>query len=433
MKYAIIDSAYKSRAFAGMAASWLKWEAARHKVTLTDPQHCDVALITCCSAQVREDVFRALKRHRVPKSARIIIGGGCGMSPASFADLDYVCCGEGARAVRTLFTQGLDAFAALPNIWSAKHKPGHVAIPDYEFPWDTPPLKNTDGQTRIFISRGCKRKCLFCQTGWEQPYRSNPDKDRVKQQIAELQRLGRKFSCVTNDGAEEAALVRNNVAVSVTMSALKRIMPISRDFAHSVRIGIEGVSERIREAVKKPVANDDILRVCHDLLANKVGVTLFFILGLPGETAADYAELKDLILAMKRGIRHGCVLMSFHTYTPKPATPLVCFPLKDEYMEHWQNLMSWFFEGPGFTSKIQLLLSGSRYKGRLRQAMNDLACTEQALREGFFEQDVPQWKCIRYPASPDVLRRLARTYATKMEIPIDGEQKNAKVLSGDAR
>ena len=157
-----------------------------------------------------------------------------------------------------------------------------------DFPWELP-LNHPDGTVRVFGSRGCRYRCLFCQTGWEATYRVNPNPAHLQSQIRQMERQGRRLAIVTNDGAEEGVHVSGQQEfLSVRLQNLKRLMPLSRKQVKSVRIGVEGISERLRLAVGKPVPNDDLLRVSFDLLAAGVGVRWFFIPGLPGEADGDY-------------------------------------------------------------------------------------------------------------------------------------------------
>ena len=46
-----------------------------------------------------------------------------------------------------------------------------------------------------------------------------------------------------------------------------------------------------------------------------------------------------------------------------------------------------------------------------------MAATEEELRVGWFERDNPNWR-VRYPASPDKLRQVARIYARKVGLAL---------------
>lgn len=407
MKLAVIDANYNDRIFSGLAATWLRWELEQAGVKESTPEEADVLLVTVSSQQGIKAVKRELRRAKNNRAKVVLGGGGC-YAPAVFGELaDVICVGEGARFVRTLLRMGYGAACSLPEAWI----PGDTRMvdPGREFPWEIPPLMNTDGFVRLFGSRGCRYRCLFCQTGWEAPYRVNPDMGGVCRLAQRLTREGRQVAIVTNDGAEEhIRLAGRQEFISVRVDNLKRIMPLSRAVTKSVRLGVEGVSERLRKAVGKPVGNEDLLRLSFDLLGAGVGVRWFFIPGLPGETAGDYDELRYLVSNLKR-LPKGAVMMNFHAFIPQPATPLSIFPLRDEYWEPFDEFRRWFFHGPGFTRRVQIV-APARYQGRLDRAMESMAATEDELRRGWWEADNPNWR-VRYLAAPDRLRKIARVYA----------------------
>ena len=188
-------------------------------------------------------------------------------------------------------------------------------------------------------------------------------------------------------------------------------MPLSRERVKSVRIGVEGIAERLRVAVGKPVPNDELLRITFDLMAAGVGVRWFFIPGLPGETVEDYAELRYLVKELGK-LPKGCIMLNFHSFIPQPATPLCIFPLEDQYWEPFDEFRRWFFHGPGFTRHAQIV-APNKYPSRLRRARESMAASERELRRGWWEHGNPNWR-VQYQASPPMLRRVARAYGRRV-------------------
>jgi len=412
--FAIVDTNYNRTRYRGLAASWLHWELERAGAALADPSDASILLVTASSQQGIADVKRELKRIGNTQATVVLGGGGC-YAPAVFDGVADVCCvGEGARFIRTLLLDGLEAARALPEAWV----PGETrpVIPSTEFPWEVPPIQHPDGTVRVFGARGCRYRCLFCQTGWETIYQTHPSPDVLQRQIDALTQQRRRVAIVTNDGAEESVVLRGQQEfLSMRLHNLRRMMPITRAVTKSVRIGVEGVSERLRVAVGKPVRNDDLLETTAGLLANGVGVRWFFIAGLPGETDADYDELRQVVLELKR-IPKGVVMMNFHAFIPQPATPLCVLPLVDDYWERFDEFRRWFFHGPGFTRRVQIV-APARYAGRLRRARESMAATEAELRRGWFEHDNPNWR-VKYLAPPDKLRATARRYARRVGLAL---------------
>jgi len=387
-RVAIIDSNYSDRKFIGLAATWLKWEIQRAEIKECNPLTADYLLCTVSSQQGFLDLKRELKKHWNGKSTIILGGGGC-WAPAVFENIaDYLCVGEGQRFIRAFLSGGVDAIRNLPETWIKRER--REVIPSDCFPWDCPPLNHPDGTVRVWGARGCRNKCLFCQTGWEQKYNPNKNTAIVQRQVDDLIRAGRRVAMITNDGADEAVIIRGQQEfLSVTYKKLKNI-EITRKIAKSIRIGVEGVSERLRQAIGKPVDNDGLLKITKNALSKGVGVRWFFIAGLPLEQSSDWSEIKYLVKGL-HGINKGVVMMNFHAYIPQPATPLCVFPLLDNYWEWFNDFRTWFFSGPGFTRHVQIV-SPAQYLGRMRRAKESMAATEEEIRRGWFEHDNANWR-----------------------------------------
>ncbi len=390
----------------------------RAGITAVMPEDAEVLLVTVSSQQGLTDMRRALRAIGNRRALVLAGGGGC-WAPAVFDPyISAACVGEGARFMRTLFAEGKDAALALPETWI----PGEIrtVVPNTDFPWELPPLNHPDGTVRLFGSRGCAHRCLFCQTGWETNYRVNPNPERLQQQARRMIGQGRRVALITNDGGEEHVRIPcQQEFLSMRLDGLRRMEPITRAITKGIRIGVEGVSERLRVAVGKPVDNETLLRVSSNALKNGVGVRWFFIVGLPGETDNDYEELRALVAGVKR-FPKGAVMMNFHSYIPQPATPLCVFPLRDTYWEPFNEFRRWFFDGPGFTRRVQII-APAKYAGRLARARESMAASEDELRRGWFAHDNVNWR-VGYPASPTKLREVARKYADHLGMAVQFDQ-----------
>ena len=417
MNVSIVDSNYTQEGHFGMAASWLKYKAEQFdNVKVVDVNFCDYVLMTVSSQQgvsrVRSEVRKIKKTN---KSAKIILGGGGCYAPAIFQDhVDVICVGEGDVFIETLFQFGFDAAIALDNVWIKGES--RKVIPDNYFNFSIPPILNPDGTYRLFASRGCRFKCLFCQTGLERNFITAPPDvvDANKRNASSIISRGGKIAFITNDGADkDVALFGKQEFISVTLRNLKKIMPLNKSSVKGVRIGVEGVSERLRVAVGKKVDNVELVDVSAELLANGIGVRWFFIPGLPYETDEDWDNMRELVLLLKRKIKKGVVMMNFHSFIPMPATPLSIFPLVDEYWERYDEFRRWFFDGVGFTRRVQLV-NPNQYKSRLRRAMESMAATEDELRRGWWEHNNVNWR-VEYLNSPERLRIMASGYAARLK------------------
>lgn len=409
VKIAIIDASYSRdpARFRGMAAKWLHWEAGRLGANLmADASSADVVLVTFPAPQDVELISRSLRkvgiqpnRQKRGRTPSVIVGGGIGLSPAILDDVaDAVCVGEGRTFLRTLVTDGFDEAWALPNAWI----PGETrpVVPDSEFPWDLPPIRYEDGIVRVFASRGCHKKCLFCQTGWAQQYVEAPNPKTVEAVQDVLLKRGERVNLVTNDATalsfyRELAMVEHfSASYSQTMALLQDRAEIVHK-VKSIRFGVEAVSERLRRAVGKPIPTDKMVRLSANLLAQGIGIRWFMIAGLPGERDDDWDELRAAVMEIKRHATKGVVQLSFTAFCPDPAAPLCIAPLDDGYWERWERFRRWFFEDVGFSRRVQLLRPAAP-KGRLVHAMNSMAASEEQLRRGWEDCAPPNWR-VEYP------------------------------------
>lgn len=407
MKIAIMDSNYSRPEHIGLAASWLRWEIEKTKHELVLPTNAEIVFVTASSQQAVADVRRCLKKIDRAKS-KVYLGGGCGYAPAIFDGMvDAVCCGEGKRFVRTVLSG--DSVAGLPEAWISGEQ--RQVIPSQDFPWDCPPIMHPDGVVRVFASRGCKHKCAFCQTGWERSFIPHPNVQDIQKQCADIMTAGYDFDLVTNDGGDINGIEKMR-AVSIRFDKLKKLLPLTRTTTKTVRIGVEGVSERIRLAVGKPVQNDELLSVSKDLLCAGINVRWFFVVGLPMERADDYLELYYLARQLK-SFDKGTVSTVFHAYIPQPATPLCVFPVVDEYWEPFEEWRRNFFCGDYHSNRLQIV-APAQYKTRMKNAMTSMAATEDEIRRGWFERDNKNWR-VKTLLTNQNKRKAALQYAESMK------------------
>ncbi len=370
-----------------------------------------MALCTMASYIQAPHLRRKLKSVR--KSAPVILGGGCSATPGYFGELvDVVCVGEGRNFIRTLAADGYRAAARLPESWVAGES--RAVIPSDEFPWDMPPVKDTEGCVRLMVSRGCHRSCLFCNEGWWKQYQKNPDTNKVLRISNNLRIKNINHLLVTNDAAHDAPeSLMNAGSASVSVSAIKYLIDdvVRNSKLRYVRMGVEGISDRLRSAIGKPIQTDLLASLTARMMDAGKQVTWYFVVGLPGENDDDWNELRSLSESLRR-VGSGSTICIFHAYEPLPSTPLCIFPLNDEYWDHWQDFYKWRTVGPGMHRRMRLV-GPSMPKTRLARAGISMAASAGDLYRGWWSHDNPNWR-VRYTHTPDQLRSIARKYAAKM-------------------
>lgn len=377
MKLSVIDACFPlSRQSCGMAALWLRWYIPRCGGTLTEPQDADALLVTCVDPR-NWTVLRSVRKRYAGR--RVYAGGAGALSPYSLGlHCDAVCVGNGERFIDTLIRRGNEAVQELPEAWvNGQSRPVEVAS---GFPWDCPPIQCEDKAYRVWCGRGCKKKCTFCQTGWAMRYEENPHPHRLMQTIDGLHKDGKAFAYLSNDPNQHtfAHMLPAIAHGSYSFDFIRRNGPPS---ARQVRLGVEGVSERLRKSIGKPISHDDLVKSAAWLNSLGKSVRWFMIAGLPGETEDDWQEIRRAVMDWKRICSKGVLALSFTAWQPEPATPLGIAPVTDEYWPRWESFREWFFSGAGWSNRVKLMAPAGP-ETRMESAVARMGLTVDELRIG---------------------------------------------------
>jgi len=229
------------------------------------------------------------------------------------------------------------------------------------------PYEDVQTTRRAFveISRGCKNKCLFCQYGWLKEYREADIVDIAQaiktcktktirafaadrfqhsryQEIRSI--LDKKGKCDSGSDVSIRFLLDNPEYLKMT---------------NKVRVGVEGLSQRLRRMILKPYSNEDIIRFC--LAVADAGIKCldwYMIYGLPTENESDVPEFLELMAELDARMPAGYVIaIHWNAFTPSAQTPFQwCAPAphRPAYMD---RVFSWggnsrikFYSKPKYTS-----------------------------------------------------------------------------------
>ena len=355
---------------AGMSVKCVAWQLQKNGIELvSQPHNADLIFLSSVHPLTAPYAER-LKSYKIP----IVFGGFGALSPSIYLNFcDFVVLGDGDRVFKEMAKGG--HFEDLPNVLTK----GKASVDiDQNFPFDCPPIQQEDGSYSVWCGRGCKNKCFFCQTGWALMYKENPVPPIY---IANgLLKQGKKISYLSNDLLQHTfySSLPNVMHGSYSIKFLKKNgLPPAR----LIRIGVEGVSQRLRTLVNKPIMTDDLVKCSSWLNQNKKGVRWFLIAGLPTEQASDWEELKDAVMFWKKITPKGVLELSFTAWCPDPATPLAIMPLNDQYYEHFLSFKEWFFSGIGFSNKIKLYSPQAPEK-RLEKAIFSMNLEKEQLYSG---------------------------------------------------
>jgi len=377
MRVAIIDACIPltKQESQGMAALWLRYELLKYKIDICPIESADAIFITCVAPEQYKLVARIKREY---KTKRVYVGGSASTTPTIFIEhCNGVCVGDGQKFISTMATCGIEAAEAISNILT---KDKQAVTVDQSFPYDAPPIQCEDGAYRLWCGRGCKNKCMFCQTGWAYEYSENPNPTKLIHDAKSLLKAGKRINYLSNDTTQHSFhdLLPNVAHGSFSFKYMQRYgLPAARQ----VRLGVEGVSERLRKLMLKPISHSDLVKCTAWLNANGRSVRWFMIAGLPTETSHDWEELKQAIQEWKSITQKGVLAVSFTAWRPSPATPIGIFPISDEYHEHFLKFKEWFFTGKGWSNRVKIMFPQDP-KNRILSALAEMNTTKESLYHG---------------------------------------------------
>ena len=204
------------------------------------------------------------------------------------------------------------------------------------------PHKIALGKGRDFVEGpiGCNHRCLFCGYTWQRRFLSSVDYYCMDDTL---------FGGIALK--ERAMLDLHNHLAGV-------------DFAHLRTTSIDGMSERLRLMVNKPITRQifgDFLEALLAYEGKAHRLKLYSIVGYPTETENDWMELlEDLRAADGRSASRSkpwSIIVHCTPFRPMPATPMACEPMS------YRNYRGEIARVLGGQSQGQSNLSGTESAG----------------------------------------------------------------------
>ncbi len=325
-------------------------------------EEADVIVFNTCSVRekAQEKVFADLGRVKHLKQERpgvMIAVGGCVASqegPALVTRAPYVDVVFGPQTLHRL-----------PQLLERRRSSGKpqvdVSFPEIEKFDHLPPARVAGGAAFVSIMEGCSKYCSFCVV----PYTRGEEVSRpFEDVVAEVASLGVKEVTLlgqnvnawrgTIDGrpADFAELLylineipgieRIRYTTSHPREFTQRLIDAHRDLdklAPHVHLPVQSGSDRVLAAMKRGYTALEYRSIVRRLRHARpdLSLTSDFIVGFPGETAADF----QATLRLARDV-HFDGAFNF-LYTPRPGTPAADLPdevSKEEKLERLQRLQS---------------------------------------------------------------------------------------------
>src|SRR5678815_4311257 len=283
---------------------------------------CQRLVVTGCMAERYRDELReqipeidaVLGTGEVPEIVKAIGGSASAGSVSPGA-----CAPRDPAYVRILRSNGEPIESRMPN-------PESRDLPTYIYDADTPRLLATPRHyAYIKIAEGCDYKCAFCIIPTLRGhYRSRPADSIVRaaealaaRGVKELLLISQDTSFYGNDRGERGALARllralNRVdglewirmlylyPTTITDDVLEA-MAESEKVCKYVDLPLQHASDDVLRRMKRPGTRASYERLLDRIRQRVEGVTLrtTFIVGFPGETTEDFAELQSFVEAVR--------------------------------------------------------------------------------------------------------------------------------------
>ncbi len=308
-----------------------------------DVEQADLILFNTCSVREKaeEKVFSDLGRVKHLKAKGTLIGvGGC------------VASQEGAAIVKRApyvdFVFGPQTLHRLPAMLERQRAEQRPQI-DISFPeiekFDHLPLARVDGPTAfVSIMEGCSKYCSYCVVPYTRGEEVSRPFDDVLAEVAgladqgvrEVTLLGQNVNAYRGamGGTAEIADFATLLEVVAEIPGIERIRYTTshpKEFTASlievygrvaklvdhVHLPVQHGSDRILAAMKRGYTSLEFKSTVKKLRAVRPGIAISsdFIVGFPGETAADFE--RTMALVEEVGFDHS---FSF-VFSPRPGTP----------------------------------------------------------------------------------------------------------------
>jgi ribosomal protein S12 methylthiotransferase len=311
-------------------------QQAGHELT-RDPEGADVLVVNTCAfidsaKQESIDTILEMARHKTEGSCKRLIVTGCMAERyrdelrKEIPEIDAVLgTGEVPDIVRAIGGAATSAGTAPLTFHRSSHQSAVVSpqsLPTYIYDADTPRLLATPRHyAYVKIAEGCDYKCAFCIIPTLRgAYRSRPEDSVVREAEGLAARGVKELLLISQDttfygidrherGALARLLRRLNAVPGIEWIRLLYLYPTTIDdetlaamaecehVCKYIDLPLQHASNPVLKRMKRPGTRqkyDGLLTHIRDTVPG-VAFRTTFIVGFPGETAEDVAELESFV------------------------------------------------------------------------------------------------------------------------------------------
>jgi len=265
----------------------------------------------------RDFYLVARMAHHKRKGQEWIAGGNACATPAGVGwIMDYVYVGD----CRGSFARIIAGEREMPGMYDPRHpdRPIRYVDEDLHVEAITP--------TNIEMSKGCPRRCLFCIHPWRHRYQEQP-REVVEDFIRKFPKM--RLGLISNSSDDVSYYEEISELLHATgkqdMTVSNAVQSYSQKIAEQRKadmlFGVEGMSERLRWIVNKPISQV-LLREKIDLCMSTSGkLRVIYQFNLPGETERDLDEFESDVEYFRAKYTEGALATTFIPNQPSAHTP----------------------------------------------------------------------------------------------------------------
>jgi radical SAM superfamily enzyme YgiQ (UPF0313 family) len=331
----------KNRAvFSAMTPKAMLYFSERYGIPIvSDPESLGDYRVVLFSLHCFRDFYLVSDLAAKKRSGQEWIAGGnaCATPNSVLWIMDHVWVGDCLRSFPLILAGERD----LPSMAHASSPSAPVEYADEDISDELLQFNTAE----VEMSKGCPRRCLFCIHPWRHHYQE-AEKEQVVDYLLKTPRKGVGLMSNSSDDVsfygEVAALLhklgKTDMIVSNAVQGLTREVLATRK--REVLLGIEGMSERLRFVVNKPIRQAALRERVGWCLDAGVQVRTVYQFNLPGEDESDFDELREDVAYLNERHRKGSWSLPFIPHHPSAHTPMQ-WSVPSYDIKQYRRLQAW--------------------------------------------------------------------------------------------